>query len=94
MAPSAAQTPVCVIDMAYDPNRRTTKVPAVNRVRAQDQDITVKDDLKRTKKFAEVLDKVADTVREEARKRSHQTYEDVALRQSSGLASRNSKKPR
>ncbi len=66
--------------MAYDHNRRTPKVPAVNRVRAQDQDFTLKDDLKRTKKFAEVLDRVADTVRDEQRKRAHQTYEEVSER--------------
>jgi hypothetical protein len=62
----------------YSPDRKVTKTPAVERVSQFDS--TAKLDLGRQKKFEAALANAADTVRQEERRREHQTFAEVAQR--------------
>ena len=62
----------------YNPQRRVTKAPAVERV--SQFDTTAKLDLDRQKRFEAALSKAADSLRLEDQRKHHHSYADVEAR--------------
>lgn len=59
----------------YNPDRKVTKTPAVERVSQFDQTAAL--DLNRQKKFEAALTRAADNVRHDEQKKAHRTFAEV-----------------